>query len=250
MNVLILAGERPGGDPLALAEGVANKTEIVIAGKTMLAHVLEAVQTLVPATAIFISGNIAHVPAEMHRIAMANTPCMSVLSALSQMNFPVLVTTADHPLLTPALLRGFLEQASTLEGDVCVGMVPLALVQQHYPRNRRTRLRFREGSFSGANLFLLRNEKAMGVIEFWRRMEQVRKSPWRMVQVLGLGSMLRYALGMLSLVDVVNVLRHRTGTQVAPVMLMDPHAAIDVDRPDDLALVRDIMAARGPQPTL
>lgn len=244
MNVLILAGERPGGDPLALAEGVANKTDIVIAGKTMLAHVLDAVMPLVPLTNIFISGNAVKVPVGVQVIATANTPCASVIAALSRVEFPVLLTTADHPLLSAPLIHSFLEQAAILQGDVCVGMVPLTVVQQHYPRNRRTKLRFREGSFSGANLFLLRNQQAMGVIDFWRQMEAVRKSPWRMVQVLGLASIVRYALGMLRLEDVVAVLARRTGARVAPVMLLNPHAAIDVDRADDLLLVREIMAAR------
>ncbi|MDX2094472.1 MAG: NTP transferase domain-containing protein [Alphaproteobacteria bacterium] len=244
MNILILAGERPGGDPLAIAEGVANKTEIMIAGQSMLAHVLATLRQWQPAADVSISGSLRQAPPGVQVIATAATPCMSVLRALEQVAFPVLITTADHPLLTPAILAQFLQKASTLPGDVCVGMVPLALVQQHYPRNRRTRLRFADGSFSGANLFLLRNKNALGLVDFWRQMEAHRKSPWRMLRVLGIGSVLRYALGRLALQDVVALLARRTGAQVAPVMLDDPHAAIDVDRVGDLALVREILQLR------
>lgn len=244
MNVLILAGEREGGDPLAIAEGVANKTQIVIAGETMLAHVLAAVRQLQPKPSLFISGQVEGGAADITIIPTAQTPCTSVLKALAQIPFPVLITTADHPLLTPTILNEFLQKAEALQGDVCVGLVPLALVQQHYPTNRRTKLRFSDGSFSGANLFLLRGANAMKLIEFWRQMETNRKSPWRMVRVLGVGSIIRYALGQLAFSDVVAMIAARTGCSIAPVMLSDPHAAIDVDKPSDLALVREIMAAR------
>lgn len=244
MNVLILAGERAGGDPLAIAEGVANKTQIMIQGQTMLAHVLATVGQLQPAPRVFISGELAGLDASITCIKTAQTPCSSVLKALENITFPVLITTADHPLLTPAIINEFLQKANALEGDVCVGLVLLALVEQHYPSNRRTKLRFKDGSMSGANLFLLRHTNAMGLIDFWRLMEMNRKSPWRMVRVLGIGSIVRYALGLLTFADVVAIISARTGCSIAPVMLSDPHAAIDVDKPSDLALVREIMQSR------
>ena len=244
MNVLILAGERAGGDPLALAEGVANKTQIVIQGQTMLAHVLPAVKQLIPTPTLFLSGPAHAGAADITIISTAQTPCTSVLKALEHIAFPGLITTADHPLLTPAILNEFLQKAAVLEGDVCVGLVPLTLVQQHYPHNRRTKLRFSDGSYSGANLFLLRNANAMGLIEFWRLMEANRKSPWRMIRVLGLGSIVRYALRILSFTDVVSLIAARSGCAIAPVMLSDPHAAIDVDKASDLVLVREIMQSR------
>lgn len=244
MNVLILAGERPGGDPLARAEGVFNKTQIMIAGASMITHVLTAVQQLTPAPRLFVSGASVENDTTITSISTAQTPCSSVLKALAQIDFPVLITTADHPLLTLAIIEEFLYKAAIHHEDVCVGMVPLALVQQHYPGNRRTKLKFSNGSFSGANLFLLRNKNAMGLIDFWRQMEANRKSPWRMLHVLGLGSMVRYALGRLSLADVVAIITAHAGCSIAPVMLDDPHAAIDVDTPNDLALVRRIMESK------
>lgn len=245
MKVLILAGEREGGDPLARAENVASKTQIVIAGEPMLAHVLRAVEQLAPPPPqIYISGPaLAAARPSITTIETANSPCSSVMRALEQTGYPVLITTADHPLLTPAIIHEFLQKANQLAGDVCVGLVPLTLVAQHYPQNRRTRLRFSDGSVSGANLFLLRSQRANGLLEFWRSMEANRKSPWRMLRLLGVGMLLRYALGRLSFAQVVAHISARTGCAIAPVMLSNPHAAIDVDKPSDLALVRRIMEA-------
>ena len=242
MNVLILAGERPGGDPLAIAENVASKTQIVIAGEPMLAHVLRALRQLQPAPQLFISGAAGgEAGPDITVIETGPTPCSSVMKALAHISYPVLITTADHPLLTPAIIHEFLQKANSLAGDVCVGLVPLSLIEQHYPENRRTKLKFSDGSVSGANLFLLRHARAMGLLEFWRLMEANRKSPWRMVRVLGFGMLLRYAAGRLSFAQLVAHIAARTGCSIAPVMLSDPHAAIDVDKPSDLALVRAIM---------
>lgn len=244
MNVVILAGERPGGDPLAIAEGVANKTQIVIEGQPMLAYVLAAVRGFTPAATIYLCGQAADVARDVAVIAPAATPCTSVLRVLETVSLPMLITTADHPLLTPALLNEFYTKAASRTADVCVGMVTLARVMQHYPESRRTRLRFKGGSVSGANLFLLRNDKARPLIDFWRQMEANRKSPLRMLRVLGITPVLRYALGRLSLADVVAIVEARTGTRIAPILLDDPQAAIDVDRAEDLALVRSILQTR------
>ncbi|MBY0356161.1 MAG: NTP transferase domain-containing protein [Rickettsiales bacterium] len=243
MNVLILAGERPEGDPLAHAEGVASKCDILIAGKTMLQHVMSALSGLTPTPVVFISSN-QPVCAGVIRIPTAATPCTSVLDAIRKTDFPVLITTADHPLLTPDIMADFLTQAALTTADVVVGVVELERVMTAYPQSRRTRLRFRDGSISGANLFLLRNKNAEKLIDFWRQVEANRKSPLRMLRVLGVGTMLRFALGLLRFSEVVDIIEQRTDVHIATVRLSDPHAAIDVDKAEDLALVRHIFAAR------
>lgn len=239
MNVLILAAERPEGDALAQAEGVTGKAWIRIAGKPMLQYVTEA---LAPFGPHYVSAMAGPLPG-VTWVSPAHSPCSSVLRAMETLSYPVLLTTADHPLLTTALVQQFLDAAAQQPGDLCVGLVRLELVQARYPGNRRTKLRFSDGSYSGANLFLLRNERCAELLHFWQRIEAQRKSPWRMVRVLGLGSIWRYALGRLSLADVIAVIARRTHVQVSPVLLDDAHAAVDVDRPGDLALVRQILEA-------
>ena len=46
---LVLAGSRPGSDPLLEGTGLPSKALLPIAGKPMLAHVLEALNAAAPA---------------------------------------------------------------------------------------------------------------------------------------------------------------------------------------------------------
>lgn len=246
MNILILAGERTGGDPLARAENVANKTDIEIMGKSMLSYVVDAVKSVRDVDKIFISTNAALNYAPLNAsnitvIASAESPCKSVLRALEQISYPVLLTTADHPLLTPQIIEQFLAQSHENNADICVGLVSLAIIEKHYPQNRRTRLKFKGEGYSGANLFYIKNSNAKFLFHFWQQVEEQRKSPLRMIRKLGILTLLRYVFAQLTLMDVVALISKRTGTKISPIYLDNPHAGIDVDKPSDLALVREIM---------
>ncbi len=241
MQVVILAGEREGGDPLARAQGVSSKALLMIAGKPMLRHVLDAFAPVDAVAGITLCSHPITGFAGPW-LAPGRSPCASAIAALDKLGTPLLMTTADHPLLTPAILDQFLARAALqADADICVGMVPLTHILARYPQARRTRLRFKGGSISGANLFLLRTPKARGLLDFWQRLEAHRKSPWRMARILGLASIARYALGVMTLDHLAALLYARTGARIATILLDDPHAAIDVDTAEDLALVRHFL---------
>ena len=111
----MLAGARAGGDALARAEGVASKAVIEIAGRPMLARVLAALADAGVRTPVAVLGLDEAVLAA----AAGATPCRrvdspigagpaaSLLAALSgPVALPLLVTTCDHALLTPAMVDG------------------------------------------------------------------------------------------------------------------------------------------------
>ena len=118
------------------------------------------------------------------------------------------------------------------------------MVLAAYPGGRRTWLRFRGGAYTGCNLFLLRTPRAAGVVRFWRRLEQERKQPLKMAALLGFAVLLRHALGLLSLPGALAALERRTGARLATVEMPFADAAVDVDKPADLALVEAVLRAR------
>ena len=68
--------------------------------------------------------------------------------------------------------------------------------------------------------------------------------PWWIAARLGLGTLLSYALGRLTLHAAIARLGRRVGLVAAPVAARDGLAAIDVDKVQDLADVRRILAER------
>ena len=153
----------------------------------------------------------------------------------------MLVTTADHALLQPEWVTRFLSDVP--EGvDVAVLVAARATVEAAAPGTRRTWLKLADGHWSGCNLFYLANDRAIAVVDLWRRVEAERKRPWRMAHILGPGMLLRYVARRLALKDAAVRLGRLAGVSAAIVQTPFGLASVDVDKPADLDLVREIVA--------
>ncbi len=248
---LVLAGSRPGApDPVAGAEGVAHKALVAIAGKPMLGRVVAALR----AAGIERIGVCASDP-QVARLAEAlgcevlpagQGPSASVATAFERMGAPLLVTTSDHALLRGEWVRDFVRDTPRA-ADVAILLARREDVERAMPGSRRTWLGFADGQWSGCNLFLLATARAGAAIETWKMVEADRKRPWRIAARLGLGMLLAYALGRLTLAEAVAGLGRRIGIDARLVAARDGLAAVDVDKVQDLADARAIIGARGEQ---
>lgn len=253
VSALVLAGARSGGDALARAEGVASKAVIEIAGRPMLARVLAAlagagVQSPVAVLGLdgaALAAAAGGLPCRSVQSPIGAGPAASLLGALSgAVTLPVLVTTCDHALLTPAMVEAFVTRSRASGADLTVGLAERATIEAAYPETRRTYLRLGGAELSGCNLFYLADARALAVLRFWQSAEQDRKRPWRIAWRLGPLTALRILLGRPGVDAVFALLSRRLGARVAPVILPFAEAAIDVDTAGDLALVRGILAGR------
>ena len=114
-------------------------------------------------------------------------------------------------------------------------------VEAAAPGTRRTWLTFADGQWSGCNLFLLARPAAEGAITAWRQVEADRKRPWRIARRLGIGTLWNYWRGKLTLAEAIARLGRTLNVEAALVPASDGRAAIDVDKPEDLALVRRLV---------
>ena len=255
LNVLIMAGQRAGeADAVAAAAGVSCKAFAPVAGQPMLERVIAALRgSAAPLGRLVVvlpletprageaPGIAAAIAAGLLDVSpAAQTLSASVLAALPRFadDAPLLITTADHALLTPAMLDIFLTGARS-GGDAAVAVVPLSVLTARYPELRRTRLNFRDGAYKGGNLFYFaKGRQARAVLAFWQRLEAQRKSPWRMMRTLGPRFLLRYLLRRLTLADAMAKLGRLTATDIRPVIVPIAEAGLDVDTPADLAFIR------------
>jgi len=74
--------------------------------------------------------------------------------------------------------------------------------------------------------------------------QHLRKNPLKLARKLGIGIGAKYMLGRLTLKGAFDYAAKRIGITAAPVLLPYAEAAIDVDKPSDLALVESILMAR------
>ncbi len=250
-NAIVLAGSRPGADPFAQAHGTDLKALIPVGGVPMVAR---------PVAALLAAPEIGHVRVLAQlpdRIAfvLPDDPRLSVepsgatiaatleaILADAGTSYPLLVTTADHALLDPAMIADFCAQAKGT--DVAIGLVERKALMKRLPNTQRTWLSFRGGSYSGANLFAFGGPEAAQAVALWRSVEQDRKKGWRMIAALGPAVLLGAVFRLRTLDETLASVGRRLGLQIRKVELANPLAAVDVDKPADHELVTAILEGR------
>lgn len=261
LTALVLAGRRGAADPVAAAGGVSHKALVSLAGTPMLVRVVRSLRAARHVGRIVVSiddsaalagvealsGADSRTEVEIHR--SLSSPSASVLDYLERRGgaAPLLLTTADHALLTPEMIDHFCAAALDVRADVVVGVVEASLVRERFPGVRRTFIPLRGGAVKGANLFVFRTPAAARAVAFWRRTERVRKRPWRLISIFGVRALVQFALRRLDLEEALERASAAMGVRVESVRLPHAECAIDVDRPADLALAAQVLAARPPR---
>lgn len=250
-TAILLAGQRPGENQLAAGFGVDLKPLIPVAGQTMVARVLSTLAACQAVAGIVV---LTQAP-EAIAAALPDDPSVAIrasgdgiarsITAVAggpEAPWPVLVTTADHVLLTPETIMDFLGRS---EGcDVAVAMVEQRTVLARFPGTRRTWLRFAGGAYTGANLFALNGQRAGAALALWSEIEADRKKGWRLIARFGPMLLLRALTRTISLEKALARAGARLGLVVKPVVLGDARAAVDVDKPDDYALASAVLEGR------
>lgn len=154
---------------------------------------------------------------------------------------PILVTTADHPLLTVDMVAEFLDKA---EGDIAIAMVERKTMLAQFPDAKRTWLRFSDGAWSGANLFALMSFKSVFALDLWAEAEKDRKKAWRLFMHFGFRLASRALTRTIGLRQALEAAGKRLGLVAKLVPMTDPVAAIDVDKVSDHILAEKILLGR------
>lgn len=254
-TALVLAGQRPGVDRLAAHFGREAKALIPVAGTPMLARVLRALADCPHIARIIVLAQDAPALLEDPSLGWAKgdariqprvsgrTISGSVLAAVQDpaVGLPVLVTTADNVMLTPATIAEFVTGAGA--SDVSVGFVERGNLQRAVGPNKRTWLTFRDGAFTGANLFALTGYGAFNALRFWEKVEADRKSVLRLAAHFGPVLMVQLLLRRMTLAQALAAAGQKLGAAAAPVLLSDGRMGVDVDKPADHALAERLLGA-------
>jgi hypothetical protein len=154
-----------------------------------------------------------------------------------------LITTGDHALLDDEMLEHFI---CAIENgtDVALGLVSSSVIKARFPEAKRTYLPFRGERYSGANLFAFMTPRARRAAEFWRRAEQHRKTPWRLVSSFGPLTLVLFLTRRLDLDRAFRRVSRAIGVEVKAIEMPMAEAAVDVDKISDLELVNPIFSER------
>lgn len=254
-TVVVLAADRELSDPVAQAAGVSCKALTPAGGRAMVLRVLDALaETREVGVRILAGPAMASVEqnAELNGLVSSGqvrwhapqaTPSSSAFTVLQSLpeDVPVLVTTADHALLTAAMVDHFCAEARRSGCDVVAGVARYELIAAAFPGSRRTVTKLRDGGYCGCNLFAFLTPQARQAADFWRQVEKERKKPLRIIKVMGMMAVLRYLLGRLTLEQALARLSRRMKLQAGVVRMPFAEAAVDVDKVEDWLLVESIL---------
>ena len=259
-TVILLAGDRPA-DVLAQRSPGKRKALLLLQGRPMILYVLETLlaaqyvgDIVVVANRVSeIEGNgdlQSFIATSGHsaRITFregAGSPATSVLKTMEELRFdgPVLVTTADNPLLTPKTLDAFCVAVGS-DADAAVGLAREADIRAAFPHVKRTYIRLKGQGYSGCNLFALTAGAGPKAARAWSEVEGRRKKPWQLILHFGVWTLVRAVTGFLDLDGALRAVSRAMGLTAKAVVLDDPVAAMDVDRPDHIPIAEGVLAAR------
>jgi len=252
-GIVILAAQRDGRlDPLAAEAGVTHKCLVPIGGRPLLAHVLaalaevegiEGIRISVEAGADAILAPIAAASGLPVRFAAAaDNLADSVYAAAEGIDRPIVITTADNVLLSPAAVRQVAERLAAGDDGV------LALARKEdvltaHPQGQRRFYRFRDGEYSNCNLYGL-SPRGLALAETFREGGQFAKNPMRIGRAFGFLNLLLLRYGLVTLDAAMRRMSRRFGARISAVVLADGAHAIDVDNRRTYDIAAELMEKR------
>lgn len=243
-DAIILAGGE-NGKYLSNFCHQAYEAMIEIAGKPMVTFVAEALAASPRVERIFVIGPVAELakcnfPERVIITQSGGTIIETIKLGMESLGHTnkVLVVTADIPLLTPEAIDDFLIQCANIEADLYYPIVAQEVNNQHYPGNKRTYVRLREGTYTGGNIFLVNPEIVPRCMTVADQIIANRKNPLNLCRILGWSFVLGFLLRTLSLQKVEKRVSEILGIKGAVIQSKYPELGLDVDKPSDLELVR------------
>lgn len=259
-TAIVLAAQRGGRlDPLADRAGVSHKCLVPIVGKPLLEHVLRALVAAPGLQRIHISverdavealkavpGARGELGAPVDFVPAATNIADSVYSAAHRVEGPILVTTADNVLLTPAVVTQVVDRMHA-GAEAVVGVATRDAVLAAHPEGQRRFYRFTDAQYSNCNLYGLNGERALKLAETFRSGGQFAKNPKRIAEAFGIVNLLILRFGLVSLPAAMRRLSKRFGVRVEAAVIADGSHAIDVDNGRTYDVARLLLEKRARQ---
>lgn len=245
VNALVLAGA-PNTGPLRECSDEPWEALIDVGGKPMVQFVVDALRGAEGVKRVAVVGPREELAARVRGEDIAFVDggeglIDNVIRGLGALpgDMPLLLATADIPLLTSKVVEQFLAQCDARPGaDLYYPIVDKAVNEKKYPLVQRTYVGLKEGTFTGGNLILVRPEVISRSAARAEAFVAARKNPLRLALLLGPVIILKFFLHNLTLAELERRVSRLFAVQGAVIVSPAPEIGIDVDKPSDLKLVR------------
>lgn len=246
VDAVVLAG----GDARNLAS-VPAKGLVPINGRPMVEYVIDALHRCADIDRICVVLPVEYSFADLNSeigVVVVNGSLPRVIRAgidFLGSNKPVLVLSADAPLITPEAISDFLDRCSERKAEICYPIIRYGESERRYPGVKRTYARIKEGRFTGGNITLIEPGTITRNMELIEHIYELRKSPLRLFRILGVIFLLRFILGRVSIRQVEERVSQMTKSVCAGVITPFIEIGLDVDKESDLQLATVVLSGGG-----
>lgn len=250
VDAIILAGAMADPD-MKPDDREISRAMIPVAGKSMLQWLTDALSSASSVSRIIAVGDVQAEGLDQVLDPLDTFLDNIMLGIAAAEGDRVLITSSDIPLITPEAIDDFVTHALTTDADFCFPIIPKEDCMSNYPQLKRTYAKTREGTFTGGNMvlvsrqFMKRNEKIIGEVY------NQRKNILRLAGIIGFSTLIRAFLAQIAFPVLLPVpkLEQTVGKMLGGKVqaIVTHHAEIgeDVDKPNDLAVAREILSIRG-----
>ncbi len=247
IDCVILAGGT--NSELEKLEGISNKALIKIGDLEMVRYVLGAFRRVGKIERIVLVGPVEQFECLKDDYALELVPEeSSILENLAaairylKTKKPLLIATADIPLITPEGTGDFLQKSYPFDLDFYYPIVRKEVCESSFPGVKRTFVKLQEGSFTGGNIFLVNSTTIEPNLPFLKQFIDSRKKPLKMVSMFGAGFLMNGLAGKLSIAQLEKRFSELFNLKAKAIISDYPELGFDMDKPEDLKLMRKYLA--------
>ena len=242
-------------DPLYPLTQGRNKALLEIAGQPMLQWVLDALSGAETIDYVVVVGlpDDAHaftcakpmqfLPNQGSMLGNVEAGVKAVLAEDATRAHTLLVSS-DIPAITPAIVNWTVNTALTTDHEASYSLITEADMERRFPGAHRSYFTLKEGRFCGGDMTLIQTALVTHYSPAWNTIVGARKNILKQAGLIGFDTLLRMALGRLSIAGAEQAALRRLQVRGRALRCPYAEAGMDIDKPHQYELVQADLAQR------
>ena len=258
MDAIVIAGGIPRPeDPLYSYSHGDSKALVDVAGKPMVQWVLDALGDAHKVDNVILVGlsakNELNCKKTLYYISNQGRMLANIVAGvnksleLNKKTKYVLVVSSDIPAIKSDMVDWLVDTCMETKDDLYYGVCPKDVMEARFPDSKRTYTHLKDMDVCGADINVTHVRMATEHLDLWESLIGSRKSPLKQASIIGFGTLFALFTRRLTLDDAVRRVSERIGIKGRAILWPYAEPCMDVDKPNQLELLRDDLARQQEQ---
>lgn len=219
-----------------------NKALVNINERPMVVYIVEALLNVAEISQLYIIGpekdlkealDGYHITVIPEKGSVLDNILFATENIYVQEGRNLLLVTSDIPLITSEAISDFLSNCKE-DYDLFYPIINKDTCEKKFSDFERTYVKFKEGYFTGGNVFFINPAKVSQCYETLDKMIALRKKPVQLAMLLGLTFVLKLFTGRLNLLEVERKVSKLLNIKGKAIITFYPELGTDIDKEADL----------------